>query len=132
MTDVPDPRPVVFETSADAGPRGPRRGRQVVGALAGAIVAAGAAAGIVWGGSAVWSLVEPGGTAGAPAPLWIPPPSPVTAVATAPSDDTPHTSAATRAPEPGGDDGGDHGSGDSSGRGPDDGGSGRGRGGPGR
>ncbi|MFI5614018.1 hypothetical protein [Amycolatopsis sp. NPDC051903] len=65
-------------------------------------------------------LVEPGGAATAPAPLWIPPPPPVTAVAATPSDDNPHTSSATRAPEPGDEQ-----------RGSDDSG-GRGRGDPGR
>ncbi|MEV0068226.1 hypothetical protein [Amycolatopsis sp. NPDC050768] len=137
MTDpAADTRPVVFETRADAGPRAPRRGRQALGALAGAVVAAGAAAGIVWGGTAVWSLVDPGSTANAPAPLWIPPPPLVTAVSTPPSDDNPHAgdnpgageghrgeNTTTRASEPGDDHGG--------GRGGDDGG-GRGRGGPGR
>lgn len=118
-----DPRPVVFETRAGAGPRAPRRGRQVLGALAGAVVAAGAAAGIVWGGTAVWSLVDPGRTADAPAPLWIPPPPLVTAVSAPPSDDNPHTSG-SRAPEPGDDHGGDRG-----GRGSDDNGGGHGRGG---
>jgi hypothetical protein len=128
--DVTDPaadtRPVVFETRADAGPRTPHRGRRILGAVAGAVIAAGAAAGIVWGGTAVWSLVDPGSTANAPAPLWIPPPPLVTAVSTTPSEDNLHTPG-TRASEPGDDHGGGRGADNS---GSDDGGHGRGRGGP--
>ncbi|WP_326836542.1 hypothetical protein VSH64_16785 [Amycolatopsis rhabdoformis] len=118
-----DSRPVVFETRADSGPRAPRRGRQVLGAVAGAVLAAGAAAGIVWGGTAVWSLVDPGSTADAPAPLWIPPPPLVTAVTTEPSHAEPSHPDTSRPETAGSEPGDDHG-------GDRDGGRGRGRGGP--
>lgn len=78
MTDLLDDtrnRPVVFETRAEPGQH---RLRPHARALAGAtlvVAALGGAAGITFGGSALWSVV---GGVNDQAPLWVPPPPAVT------------------------------------------------------
>jgi hypothetical protein len=83
MTDLLEDtrnRPVVFETRAEPGQH---RLRPHVRMLAGAtlvVAALAGAAGITFGGSALWSVLgNPSGTSESPAPLWLPPPRGVTA-----------------------------------------------------
>lgn len=66
-------RPVVLQTSAPA-PDGGRRSTRILTWAGGVGLAVAAAAGLVAGGTAVWSAVDPGSPAQSPAPLWIQPP----------------------------------------------------------
>lgn len=90
MSDLLDDsrnRPLVFHTSAE--PSSPRRRlRRPAGVLAGAtlvVASLAGAAGLAFGGSAVWSVVGPKG-GDAPAPLWLPPPPSVSQAASSRHD----------------------------------------------
>lgn len=74
-------RPVVFETSAEPTPRRHRRPVQVLAGATLVFASLAGAAGLAFGGSAVWSVVGPKDASNVPAPLWFPPPP---AVSTAP------------------------------------------------
>lgn len=74
-------RPVVFETSAEPSPRRLRRPVQVLAGATLVFASLAGAAGLAFGGSAVWSVVGPKDANNVPAPLWFPPPP---AVSTAP------------------------------------------------
>lgn len=96
MSDLLDDsrnRPVVFQTSAE--PSRPRRRlRRPAGVLAGAtlvVASLAGAAGLAFGGSAVWSVVGPKG-GDAPAPLWLPAPPSVSQAPTSPRHAAPDPS----------------------------------------
>ncbi len=74
-------RPVVFETSAEPTPRRLRRPVRVLAGATLVFASLAGAAGLAFGGSAVWSVVVPKDASNVPAPLWFPPPP---AVSTAP------------------------------------------------
>jgi uncharacterized membrane protein YgcG len=74
-------RPVVFETSAEPTPRRLRRPVRVLAGATLVFASLAGAAGLAFGGSAVWSVVGPKPADNVPAPLWFPPPP---AVSTAP------------------------------------------------
>lgn len=76
-------RPVVYEARAEFGPRRAGLGVRVLASVGGAAAVLVAAAGIAWGGSALWSVWDATPAGDAPAPLWFPPPPQVT---TLPSD----------------------------------------------
>lgn len=75
-TDDPRRRPVVLHTgAADSEPRRPARYLAWAGTgLLGLV----AAAGLVAGGTAVWTAFDPGTPGQSPAPLWFPPPATIT------------------------------------------------------
>ena len=75
-------RPVVLQTSAPEPDHARSRSVRFLGWAGGIAVGVVAAAGLVAGGSAIWSAVDPGSPAQSPAPLWIQPPAPVEAKAT--------------------------------------------------
>src|ERR1700754_3552260 len=74
-------RPVGFETSAEPTPRRRRRPVRVLAGATLVFASLAGAAGLAFGGSAVWSVVGPRDASNVPAPLWLPPPP---AVSTAP------------------------------------------------
>ena len=68
-------RPVVLQTSAPEPDQRRRRSVRYLGWAGGVAVGVIAAAGLVAGGSAIWSAVDPGSPP--QSPLWIQPPPPV-------------------------------------------------------
>jgi hypothetical protein len=107
-------RPVVLHTSGDDGEPQRRPARYLAWAGTG-VLGLVAAAGLVAGGTAVWSAFDPGTPGRSPAPLWFPPPENITPqssnVTPTPDD---HGGDRTRTPgptssttEPGDDKGGD-------------------------
>lgn len=76
-TDDPRRRPVVLRTgAADAEPR--RRPARYLAWAGTGLLGLVAAAGLVAGGTAVWSAFDPGTPGESPAPLWFPPPATIT------------------------------------------------------
>jgi hypothetical protein len=88
-------RPVVLQTQAPAPVSLRHRPLRLLGWVGGAIAGVAAAAGLIAGGTAVWSAVDPG-SGQPPAPLWISPPPTVDVS----SDDrtTPPTASPTDTP----------------------------------
>jgi hypothetical protein len=79
-------RPVLFETRAEPSAKHMRRPLRLLIGTTVALTALAGAAGLAFGGSAVWAVIGPQAPNSNPAPLWIAPPSPVTPVRT--DDDT--------------------------------------------
>lgn len=79
-------RPVLFETRAEPSAGHLRRPLRLLIGITVALTALAGAAGLAFGGSAVWAVIGPQAPNSNPAPLWIAPPSPVTPVRT--DDDT--------------------------------------------
>ena len=76
-TDDPRRRPVVLQTgAADTEPR--RRPVRYLAWAGTGLLGLVAAAGLVAGGTAVWSAFDPGTPGQSPAPLWFPPPATIT------------------------------------------------------
>jgi hypothetical protein len=108
-------RPVVLRTSGDDAEPQRRPARYLAWAGTG-LLGLVAAAGLVAGGTAVWSAFDPGTPGQSPAPLWFPPPATITPqsskVTPTPDDHggdrSPDTkSSSPRTTEPGDDKGGD-------------------------
>lgn len=113
-------RPVVLRTGGEDAEPTRRPVRYLAWAGTG-LLGLVAAAGLVAGGTAVWSAFDPGTPGNSPAPLWFPPPetitpqsSKVTPTPTLTPDDrggdrtrTPTPKATSRTTEPGDDKGGD-------------------------
>ena len=86
-------RPVVLQTSAPEPDQRRRRSVRYLGWAGGVAIGVIAAAGLVAGGSAIWSAVDPGSPS--QSPLWIQPPPPVEAKQT-PAPVASETSSSTR------------------------------------
>jgi hypothetical protein len=91
-------RPVVLETRAEPGPRHLRKPVRVLASATLVVAALSGAAGLAFGGSAVWSVVGPQGGNNAPVPLWFAPPSPVTQIPVRARDDDHRLSTTTTNP----------------------------------
>jgi hypothetical protein len=73
-------RPVVFQTRAEPGAHRLRPHVRVLAGTTLVVAALAGAAGITFGGSALWSVLgNTSGSDNAPPPLWIPPPKGITA-----------------------------------------------------
>ncbi|MER7247445.1 hypothetical protein [Kribbella sp. NPDC000426] len=70
-------RPVVLRAGRGEQVRARRSGRYL-GWVGSGVLGLAAAAGLVAGGTAVWSAFDPGTPARSPAPLWFPPPETIT------------------------------------------------------
>ncbi|MEV4264722.1 hypothetical protein [Kribbella sp. NPDC049584] len=70
-------RPVVLHTDG-AGDEAPKRSRRYLAWASTSLIGVVAAAGLVAGGTAVWSAFDPGTPGRSPAPLWFPPPETIT------------------------------------------------------
>src|SRR5689334_24980485 len=70
-------RPVGLHTDG-AGDEAPRRSRRYLAWASTGLIGVVAAAGLVAGGTAVWSAFDPGTPGRSPAPLWFPPPETIT------------------------------------------------------
>ncbi|MFF0343321.1 hypothetical protein [Kribbella sp. NPDC004875] len=113
----PRRRPVVLRSAGSADEPTHRSRRYLAWAGTG-VLGLVAAAGLVAGGTAVWSAFDPGTPGNSPAPLWFPPPETITPqsekIAPTPTRSTPddhggdrtRTPRVTRTSEPGDDKGG--------------------------
>lgn len=92
-------RPVVLQTGAED-PQPARRSVRYLAWAGTGLLGLVAAAGLVAGGTAVWSAFDPGTPGNSPAPLWFPPPETIapqsSKVTTTPDD---HGGDRTRTPE---------------------------------
>ncbi|WP_134116507.1 hypothetical protein [Kribbella kalugense] len=70
-------RPVVLH-AGQSDPVAPRRTRRYLAWAGTGLLGVVAAAGLVAGGTAVWSAFDPGAPGQSPAPLWFPPPEKIT------------------------------------------------------
>ncbi|MGW6276248.1 hypothetical protein [Kribbella sp. NPDC055071] len=119
-SDDPRRRPVVLRTGgADSEPT--RRPVRYLAWAGMSLLGLVAAAGLVAGGTAVWSAFDPGTPGNSPAPLWFPPPTTITPQQATPTPDdhggdrtrtpssttTPSDDHRTTTTEPGDDKGGD-------------------------
>jgi eukaryotic-like serine/threonine-protein kinase len=73
-------RPVVLQTRAEPAARHLRKPVRVLAGATLVVAALSGAAGLAFGGSAVWSVVGPQAGNDAPAPLWVEPPKAITPV----------------------------------------------------
>ncbi|MGW7681512.1 hypothetical protein ACWGID_12275 [Kribbella sp. NPDC054772] len=113
----PRRRPVVLQ-SGQAADEPAHRSRRYLAWVGTGVLGLAAAAGLVAGGTAVWSAFDPGTPGNSPAPLWFPPPETITPQSeqitptrtrTTPDDhggDRKRTPGATKTAEPGDDKGG--------------------------
>jgi uncharacterized membrane protein YgcG len=80
MTQPPEDsrnRPVVLQTRAEPAPRHLRKPARVLAGATLVVAALSGAAGLAFGGSAVWSVVGPQGSNNVHDPIWVAPPSQV-------------------------------------------------------
>jgi hypothetical protein len=99
-------RPVVLRASAtDAEPT--RRPARFLAWAGTGLLGLVAAAGLVAGGTAVWSAFDPGTPGQSPAPLWFPPPETITPQSEKIAPTPTPTPAPTKTAEPGDDKGGE-------------------------
>lgn len=95
MTEQPEDdrgRPLVYQASTQAEGRRKPRSVRVLGGVGVSVALAAAAAAVVFGTTAVWSVVDPGRSHDAPAPLWVPSPVPAPAAVDDRSTSAPPTS----------------------------------------
>ncbi|HET6986527.1 MAG TPA: hypothetical protein VFI00_07915 [Kribbella sp.] len=92
-------RPVVLRTSGDDAEPQRRPARYLAWAGTG-LLGLVAAAGLVAGGTAVWSAFDPGTPGQSPAPLWFPPPQTITPQSSKVTP-TPDDHGGDRTPKPG-------------------------------
>ena len=88
-------RPVVLQAGA-SGDEAPRRSRRYLAWAGTGLIGVVAAAGLVAGGTAVWTAFDPGTPGHSPAPLWFPPPETITPQ----SEQLTPTPSTTRTPTP--------------------------------
>lgn len=93
-------RPVVLQTRAEPAPRHLRKPARMLAGATLVVAALSGAAGLAFGGSAVWSVVGPQGSNNAHDPIWVAPPSQVTQVPVPARVDDQRTTTDPRHPTP--------------------------------